>query len=56
VTWDEQVIGKSVDPRTNSFVSRENLDSVLVRKLARADRDGSQGRPCMMATESRHMS
>ena len=31
ITWDVQHIGKEVDPRTNSFVSRENLDSVLVR-------------------------
>lgn len=31
VTWEEQHIGTQVDPRTNSMVSRENLDSVLVR-------------------------
>ena len=31
IKWDVQLIGKEVDPRTNSFVSRENLDSVLVR-------------------------
>ena len=31
IQWDVQLIGKEVDPRTNSFVSRENLDSVLVR-------------------------
>ena len=30
VQWDEQVVGTTADPRTNSFVSRENLDSVLV--------------------------
>ena len=29
VAWDEQHIGKTVDPRTNSMVTRENLDSVL---------------------------
>ena len=29
VTWDEQHIGTTVDPRTNSMVTRENLDSVL---------------------------
>lgn len=29
VSWDEQHIGTSVDPRTNSMVTRENLDSVL---------------------------
>lgn len=29
IAWDEQHIGKEVDPRTNSFVTRENLDSVL---------------------------
>lgn len=31
IQWDVQHIGKEVDPRTNSFVTRENLDSVLVR-------------------------
>jgi hypothetical protein len=30
VTWDEQHIGTTVDPRTNSRVTRENLDCVLV--------------------------
>lgn len=30
IQWDVQHIGKEVDPRTNSFVTRENLDSVLV--------------------------
>ena len=30
IVWDEQHIGKEVDPRTNSMVTRENLDSVLV--------------------------
>lgn len=33
IEWDVQYIPKEVDPRTNSFVSRENLDSVLVRLL-----------------------
>lgn len=32
ISWDVQEIGKEVDPRTNSFVTRENLDSVLVRR------------------------
>lgn len=31
IKWDVQIVGKEVDPRTNSFISRENLDSVLVR-------------------------
>lgn len=31
IEWDVQIVGKEVDPRTNSFVTRENLDSVLVR-------------------------
>jgi hypothetical protein len=31
ISWDVQYIGKEVDPRTNSFITRENLDSVLVR-------------------------
>jgi isocitrate dehydrogenase (NAD+) len=31
IEWDVQHIGKEVDPRTNSMVTRENLDSVLVR-------------------------
>lgn len=30
VEWDEQHIAKTPDPRTNSMVTRENLDSVLV--------------------------
>jgi isocitrate dehydrogenase (NAD+) len=30
IDWDEQHLGKVVDERTNSFVTRENLDSVLV--------------------------
>jgi len=30
VQWDEQAISDTVDPRTNSFITRENLDSVLV--------------------------
>ena len=34
VTWDEQHIGKTVDPRTNSMVTRENLDSVKVGRKA----------------------
>lgn len=32
IDWDEQFIGKVADPRTNSMVTRENLDSVLVRQ------------------------
>lgn len=31
IAWEEQFVGETVDTRTNSFVSRENLDSVLVR-------------------------
>ena len=31
IKWEEQFVGTSPDPRTNSMVSRENLDSVLVR-------------------------
>ncbi|PNG99667.1 Isocitrate dehydrogenase [NAD] catalytic subunit 6, mitochondrial [Tetrabaena socialis] len=33
VAWDEQHIGKTPDPRTNSMVTRENLDSVLKHKI-----------------------
>jgi isocitrate dehydrogenase (NAD+) len=33
IVWDEQHIGTKVDERTNSFVTRENLDSVLVGAL-----------------------
>eukprot|EP00198_Chlamydomonas_reinhardtii_P005521 XP_001694857.1 isocitrate dehydrogenase, NAD-dependent [Chlamydomonas reinhardtii] len=33
VVWDEQHIGKTPDPRTNSMVTRENLDSVLKHKI-----------------------
>lgn len=31
ITWDVQFVATTVDERTNSFVTRENLDSVLVR-------------------------
>ena len=34
INWDEQHIGKEVDTRTNSMVTRENLDSVLVSLCA----------------------
>ena len=30
IVWEEQIVGTTVDSRTNSMVSRENLDSVLV--------------------------
>lgn len=30
IKWDEQIVGTTADPRTNSMVTRENLDSVLV--------------------------
>lgn len=33
IRWEEQYIGKTADPRTNSMVTRENLDCVLVRSL-----------------------
>lgn len=33
IVWDEQHIGKTVDERTNSFVTRENLDSVLKHRV-----------------------
>ncbi|KAL6774455.1 IDH2 [Auxenochlorella protothecoides x Auxenochlorella symbiontica] len=33
IVWDEQHIGKEVDPRTNSFITRENLDSVLKHRI-----------------------
>jgi isocitrate dehydrogenase (NAD+) len=36
IDWDEQYIGKVADPRTNSMVTRENLDSVLVRRPSSA--------------------
>lgn len=31
IKWDVQFVATTVDERTNSFVTRENLDSVLVR-------------------------
>jgi isocitrate dehydrogenase (NAD+) len=31
IKWDIQFVATVVDERTNSFVTRENLDSVLVR-------------------------
>lgn len=33
IVWDEQHIGNKVDERTNSFVTRENLDSVLKHRI-----------------------
>ena len=33
IQWEEQFVGTTPDPRTNSMVSRENLDSVLVRLI-----------------------
>eukprot|EP01025_Chloroclados_australasicus_P041775 TRINITY_DN44569_c0_g4_i1.p1 TRINITY_DN44569_c0_g4~~TRINITY_DN44569_c0_g4_i1.p1 ORF type:complete len:362 (-),score=54.71 TRINITY_DN44569_c0_g4_i1:213-1298(-) len=33
ISWDEQHIGTQVDQRTNSMVTRENLDSVLANKI-----------------------
>ncbi|KAK9810650.1 hypothetical protein WJX73_007589 [Symbiochloris irregularis] len=33
IAWEEQYVGEAVDPRTNSFVSRENLDSVLTHRI-----------------------
>jgi isocitrate dehydrogenase (NAD+) len=33
IDWEEQHIGKEVDPRTNSFITRENLDSVLRNRI-----------------------
>jgi isocitrate dehydrogenase (NAD+) len=41
IEWDVQHLGKTVDERTNSFVTRENLDSVLVgRQRARVQGGG----------------
>ena len=36
IVWEEQVVGTTVDTRTNSMVSRENLDSVLVSPASSA--------------------
>lgn len=33
ITWDVQYVGPDVDERTNSMVSRENLDSVLTHGI-----------------------
>lgn len=33
MNWDEQHVGTTVDKRTNSMVTRENLDSVLKHKV-----------------------
>ena len=33
VVWDEQAIGTQPDPRTNSMITRENLDSMLVSPI-----------------------
>ena len=37
IQWQEQHVGTSIDPTTNSFVSRANLDSVLVRARLACD-------------------
>jgi isocitrate dehydrogenase (NAD+) len=43
IAWDEQDIAEQVDPRTNSFITRENLDSVLVgRRLGSITESVSQ--------------
>ena len=44
VTWDEQRIGTTVDPRTNSMVTRENLDAVLVREKIEREEEEERGR------------
>eukprot|EP00798_Chlamydomonas_sp_ICE-L_P016390 gene16390-22592_t len=33
IKWDEQIVGSIPHPRTNSMVTRENLDSVLANKV-----------------------
>lgn len=33
IQWEEQRIGKEVDPETNSFITRANLDSVLKNRI-----------------------
>eukprot|EP00891_Asterochloris_glomerata_P009544 jgi/Astpho2/9544/Aster-03828 len=33
IVWEEQIVGTTVDSRTNSMVSRENLDSVLKNRI-----------------------
>lgn len=33
IDWDEQFVGTEVDPRTNSFLTWENLQSVLKNKV-----------------------
>lgn len=33
IDWDEQIVGTTADPRTNSMVTRENLDSVLKHRI-----------------------
>lgn len=33
IKWDVQHVGKEVDPRTNSYITRENLDSVLRNRI-----------------------
>ena len=43
IAWDVQLIGKEVDPRTNSFITRENLDSVLVSRRERWRAGGREG-------------
>jgi isocitrate dehydrogenase (NAD+) len=58
VTWDVQHISKTVDPRTNSMVTRENLDSVKVSDQeqsggGRVGLDGGQGAHARVTASTR---
>lgn len=47
INWDEQIVGTTADPRTNSMVTRENLDSVLVSFDQSAELTAGHRRPCI---------
>jgi hypothetical protein len=54
IAWDEQHIGTQVDERTNSFVTRENLDSVLVRSSPETALEPMQMLSRLFAAETWH--
>lgn len=33
ITWEEHYVGKEVDPRTGSFITKESMESVLRNKI-----------------------
>ena len=54
IDWDHQYVGTEVDERTNSMISRENLDSVLVRHVLPPN-PGSRTQPRWSMAEIKDM-